>query len=120
MRPRVKSDGLVVVGEPYWIEPLPSGMSVPDVADGEFESLAGTLDRVESAGFELVETVLACADDWDRYVAAQWMTVNDWLSDNPEESDAGELREWIRAARRSYLGVERRYLGWGVFVLRPR
>ena len=120
MRPRVKPDGLVVVGEPYWIEPPPLGTSVPDVADGEFESLAGTLDRVESAGFELVEMVLACADDWDRYVASQWMTVDEWLRDNPDEREAEDLSEWIRAARRSYLAVERRYLGWGAFVLRLR
>ena len=120
MRPRVKPGGLVVVGEPYWIEPLPPGTSVPDVADGEFESLLGTLDRVEAAGFELVEMVLACADDWDRYVAAQWRTVDDWLRDNPDDAEAGGLGEWIGAARRSYLAVERRHLGWGAFVLRSR
>ena len=50
MRPRVKPDGLVVVGEPYWIEPPPPGVSVPAVAGGDFESLVGTLDRVEAAG----------------------------------------------------------------------
>jgi SAM-dependent methyltransferase len=120
MRPRVKPDGLVVVGEPYWIEPPPPGVVVPSVADGDFESLVGTLDRAESAGFELVEMVLASADDWDRYIAAQWMTVDDWLSDNPERPEVAELSEWIRAARRSYLAVERRHLGWGVFVLRAR
>ncbi len=120
MRPRVKPDGLVVVGEPYWIEPLPAGVSVPAVADGEFESLVGTLDRVDAAGFEMVEMVLASADDWDRYVAAQWMNVDDWLRDNPGEAEAEDLSDWIRVARRSYLAIERRHLGWGVFVLRPR
>jgi SAM-dependent methyltransferase len=119
MRPRVTPHGLVVVGEPYWIEPLPAGLSV-GVEGDDFESLSGTLDRIESAGFELVEMVLASPDDWDRYVAAQWMTVGDWLEANPDDPDAVEIRQWIREGRRSYLAVDRRYLGWGVFVLRSR
>jgi SAM-dependent methyltransferase len=120
MRPRVEPGGLIAVGEPYWIDPLPSGMSVLGVADGEFASLAGTLDRCDAADFDLVEMVLASPDDWDRYVAAQWMTVDDWLKHNSEDPDFQAIREWIRAGQRSYLSVDRRYLGWGVFVLRPR
>jgi SAM-dependent methyltransferase len=118
MRPLVKSGGLVVVGEPYWIDPLPEGMAVLGVAEGEFASLARTLEVVEAAGFDLVEMVLANPDDWDRYVAAQWWTVDDWLTRHPGDPDAPALREWIRAGQRSYLTVDRRYLGWGVFVLR--
>ena len=62
--------------------------------------------------------VLSNTDDWDRYAAAQWSTVDEWLRQNPHDPDAGALDEWIRAGQRSYLGVDRRYLGWGVFVLR--
>ena len=121
MRPRVVPTGLVLVGVPYWVDPPPAEPSVVSVIDGEFESLAGTLGRFDHAGFELVEMVLASPDDWDRYVAAQWMTVADWLTENPHDSDADELREWIRAGQPSYLGVtDRRCLGWGVFVLRDR
>jgi SAM-dependent methyltransferase len=118
MRPLVDAGGLVVVGEPYWIDPVPEGASV--LADGEFDSLAGTLDRFDSVGFDLVEMVHASPDDWDRYVAAQWMTVDDWLTDHLDDPDADGLRDWIRAGQRCYLTVDRRYLGWGVFVLRRR
>ena len=120
MRPRVKLSGLVLVGEPYWIDPLPESTVVPGVAEGEFTSLAGTLDRFESSGFELIEMVAASPDDWDRYVAMQWKTVDDWLTSNPASPDAEALGEWIRATRRSYLTIERRHLGWAVFVLRIR
>jgi SAM-dependent methyltransferase len=119
MRPRVKPGGIVAVGEPYWIDPLPEGVSLAGVIDTGFASLAGTLDRCNSAGFDLVEMVLANSDEWDRYEAAQWMTVDDWLKDNPDDPDAEAIREWIRAGQRSYLSADRRYLGWGVFVLRP-
>jgi SAM-dependent methyltransferase len=118
MRQSVKPSGLVVVGEPYWIDPLPEGMTVLGVTESDFASLARTLELVESAGFDLVEMVLDSPDDWDRYVAAQWWTVDDWLRHNPDAPDAVAVREWIRAGQRSYLSVDRRYLGWGVFVLR--
>jgi SAM-dependent methyltransferase len=120
MRPRMKTGGLVAVGEPYWIDPLPEGSSATAAHSDEFASLVDTLDRIESAGFDLVEMVLANQDDWDRYVAAQWMTVADWLVANSADPDAEAIREWIREGQRSYLEVERNYLGWGVFVLRVR
>lgn len=120
LRPRVKPGGLIAVGEPYWIDPLPAGMSVPGIADEDYVSLAGTHERCDEAGFDLVEMVLSNTDDWDRYVASQWRTVDEWLRQNPDDSDADALDQWIRAGQRSYLRVDRRHLGWGVFVLRPK
>jgi SAM-dependent methyltransferase len=119
IRPCVDPSGIVAVGEPYWIDPLPSGTVVAGVQESDFASLVGTLDRFEDAGFELVEMVLADHDDWDRYVASQWKTVNMWLREHGDDPDADELRRWIRDGQRSYLSVDRRYLGWGVFILRP-
>lgn len=121
MRPALKSGGLLLVGEPYWIEPPPAaayaalGMGVDD-----FTTLAGMLDRFEAAGLELVEMVLANPDSWDRYEASKWMALDEWLRDHPEDPDAPDLREWFHTDRRAYLTYGRRYLGWGVFVLRPR
>jgi SAM-dependent methyltransferase len=121
MRPRLKPGGLMLVGEPFWIDPLPEGLSVDGVTGADdFVSLAGTVERIESAGFDLVELVLASTDDWDRYVAAQWMTVDNWVRANPDDPDAGPISDWISAGKRTYLTAERRYLGWGVFVLRQR
>jgi SAM-dependent methyltransferase len=120
MRPRMKPGGLIAVGEPYWIDQLPAGMSVLGIAEEDYASLADTHQRFEMAGFDLVEMVLSNADDWDRYVAAQWTAVDDWLRQNPDDPNAAALDEWIRAGQRSYLTVDRRYLGWGVFVLRDK
>jgi hypothetical protein len=85
-----------------------------------FTDLVGTLDRFDASGVELVEMVMADPDDWDRYVASQWLTVDDWLRAHPDDPEAAELREWTNHARRSHLEYGRRYLGWGVFVLRRR
>lgn len=120
LRGAVRPDGLLVVGEPYWSEPPPGGACTAlQVRADEFATLDGTLDRFESAGVELVEMVLADGDSWDRYCAAQWRTGDRWLAANTEHPDAAEVRDLLRGARRSYLEYGRRYLGWGVFVLRP-
>ena len=121
MKPGLKDDNsLLLVGEPYWIEP-PTETVVEWVSDGDadmFTSLMGTFERFESVGLELVEMVLADHHGWDRYEAMHWMAVSDWLRANPDAPDAPELREWIDRAKREYLTYGRRYLGWGVFVLR--
>lgn len=121
MRPGLKDrDSLILVGEPFWMNEPPDE-AYAAIAGGDrevFTTLPGTLDRIESAGFELVEMVLADHAGWDRYSSMQWMAVSDWLRANPDDPDAPELRRWIASARREYLTYGRRYLGWGVFVLR--
>lgn len=123
MHPALKDrDSLLLIGEPFWIEEPPDD-AYDLITDGDramFVSLDGTLDRFEAAGLELVEMVMADHFGWDRYYAQQWMTVNNWLRNNPDDPDADALQDWIAGGRRAYLTYERRYLGWGVFVLRQQ
>jgi SAM-dependent methyltransferase len=115
----VRPDGRILVGEPYWTEEPPAAAyEAIRSAPGEFTSLAGTLDRIEAAGLDLVEMVLADGDDWDRYEARHWAAADRWLRANPADPDAEPVRQETRWYRRAYLTYGRRYLGWGVFVLR--
>ena len=121
MRPPLAPDGLLLIGEPFWREPPPEGAhQALGLGAGEFVSLPGTLDRLTAAGVELVEMVLADEDSWDRYVAAQWWTVAAWLDEHPGHTGAAGMREYLDRSRYAHLAFGRRYLGWGVFVLRPR
>lgn len=121
MRPGLRDrNSLLLVGEPYWIDPPPDE-AYTMLSDGErnmFTSLAGTNQRIEAAGLELVEMVLADHHGWDRYAAKQWLTISDWLRENADSPDAAEMRRWHEQWRREHLTYTRRYLGWGVFVLR--
>jgi SAM-dependent methyltransferase len=121
MRRHLKLGGMLFVGEIFWNEPPPRE-AVADLLGGDdiAASLVGTLDLIEGAGCELVEMVLANGDSWDRYYAPQWLAVDDYLRANPDEPEAAELRAWNGKARRSHLEYGRRYLGWGVFVMRER
>lgn len=120
MRPALVPGGLLLIGEPFWREEPPAEAHA-GLALGaeEFTSLPGTLDRFEEAGLELLEMVLADGDSWDRYVASQWWTVARWLDEHPDHRDAAAMRGYLNRSRRSHLAYGRRYLGWGVFVLRP-
>ncbi|MFP4385465.1 MAG: SAM-dependent methyltransferase, partial [Spirochaetia bacterium] len=119
MKPSLKPDGLLLVGEPYWKEPPPEeAYEAMGIGKDEFVSLDDTLVRFESAGTRLVEMVMASDQGWDRYEAAQWMAVDDFLRSNPDDPDASALVEWISKNRRAYLKYGRRYFNWGVFVLR--
>lgn len=121
MRRHLRPGGIVLVGECYWTSPPPpEAHESLGVEKDVFTSLAGTNERVEEAGFELLEMVLASPDSWDRYVASQWWTISDWLRDNPTDPDAPAMRDFLTRARRSHLEYGRQYLGWGVFVLRAQ
>lgn len=120
MRPALKPDGLLLVGEPYWIEhPPDAAYDMLGVRRTDYCTLPQLLDRFEAARVELIEMVLANQDSWDRYEGQRWLAVSDWLRAHPDDPDAGELRTWIKREREVYLQYGRRYLGWGVFVLRP-
>lgn len=119
MKPMLKPGGLILVGEPYWIEPPPTeAYEAMEIGEDEFASLSGTLARFKSAGLKLVEMVMADQASWDRYECPQWIAVDDFLREHPDYSDAADLREWIDKIQRNYLRYGRRYFGWGVFVLR--
>jgi SAM-dependent methyltransferase len=118
LRPQVRDGGLILIGEPYWIEgPTPEA----EEALGEgFTTLIGLLDCFTAHGTELVEMVLADGDSWDRYVAAQWWTAAEWLREHPDHPDHTAMREFLEEGRRSHLQYGRKMFGWGVFVLRLR
>jgi hypothetical protein len=119
MRPLVRPDGLILVGEPFWYsEPTTADAAAVSESPEEFATLVGTLDRITSTGVELVEMVLADQDAWDRYSAAQWWTIERWLRDNPGHPGHDEMRAFLVDGRRQYVESRRDRLGWGVFVMR--
>ena len=62
----VVPSGWLLVGEAYWAEPPPPHVKQKHETGQGFADLAGTLDRFEVAGVDLVEMVLASPEDWDR------------------------------------------------------
>ncbi len=119
MRPHVRPDGWLLVGELFWIETPPPEVQLRLAYGDAVVELGGILQRAEDAGLDLVEMVLANHDTWDRYATSQWLNVSNWLAANADDPDADDIRQTRDASRRQYLEIERQYVGWGVFVLRP-
>ncbi|MFG2822478.1 SAM-dependent methyltransferase [Kitasatospora sp. NPDC048365] len=120
MKPALAPDGLLLVGEPFLhAEPPAEAYADFGATPETFTTLPGLLPRFEEAGCELLEMVLADPDSWDRYEAAQWRTLSDWLRANPDDPDTPALHRYLAERRHGHLAYRRPYLGWGVFVLRP-
>ncbi|MFI6503370.1 SAM-dependent methyltransferase [Nonomuraea typhae] len=120
MRPLLRPNGLILVGEVFWNStPPPEAITALGLDDHTCLSLAQTAATMDEAGFDLLDMVLASPDSWDRYTASQWWTLSDWLRDNPHDPDAPAVHDALRQWRTSHLEYGRQYLGWGVFILRP-
>ncbi|WP_426514043.1 SAM-dependent methyltransferase [Dactylosporangium sp. McL0621] len=114
--------GLLLVGEPYWrIDPDQAAVEgCGFTSRDEFDDLPGLVESFGRLGWDVVEMVLADGDSWDRYAAAQWFSLRAWLDANPDDELAGEVRAELDTAPALYVRYRRRYLGWGVFVLKRR
>ncbi|WP_374327756.1 cyclopropane-fatty-acyl-phospholipid synthase family protein [Azonexus sp.] len=119
----LRPGGLFLIGEPYWrqlppTEAVAQGCLAHAVAD--FLTLPQLLASFGELGYDVVEMVLADQDGWDRYEAAKWLTMHRWLTANPDDEMAGEVRAQLTSEPVRYATYTREYLGWGVFALMQR
>jgi SAM-dependent methyltransferase len=119
LQPAARPGGFVVVGEPYWRRwPLPEGFEPEEGHD--FLPLAATAEQFSNAGLEFITLIASSQDDWDHYESLHWLSVEEWLHENPNDPDAPRFREMFEYFRDRYLQWERELLGWGIFVGRKR
>src|SRR5512133_3941845 len=115
--------GIILIGEPYWRQLPPTEEAARGClahAISDFLMLPELLASFGRLGYDVVEMVLADQDSWDRYEAAQWLTMRRWLDANPDDELAKEVRAQLPSEPERYAAYTREYLGWGVFALMPR
>ncbi|MBC7229656.1 MAG: class I SAM-dependent methyltransferase [Actinobacteria bacterium] len=119
----LRSGGIILIGEPYWRQ-LPPTEDVARECDAgsisDFLTLPGLLASFGRLDYDVVEMVLADQDSWDRYEAAQWLTMRRWPEANPDDEFAKEVRAKLDTEPERYAAYTREYLGWGVFALMKR
>jgi SAM-dependent methyltransferase len=114
LEPAVRDGGHVVVGEPFWRQlPLPEDYAD---RDGPYTTLEGTVAIFESGALRTVAVIESSEDDWDRYETLHWRAVEEWLAENPDESDAADIRSSHELYKRTYLRHGRDFIGWSIFV----
>lgn len=112
-----ESRGLLLLGELFWDrEPSQAAAEAMGVEIDQVPTLPGMYDLFDQAGVRLLNMVLADQEGWDRYQTYQWMEIDRWLRECPDDPDAAEFRDQIEGWKRSYL-TYRGHFGWGVFIL---
>lgn len=122
LRRALAPGGLILLGEPYWRIPPPdeeTARACHAEAIADFRSLPGLLEHLAGLGYDVVEMMLADQDSWDRYAAAQWLTLRTFLDAHPEDELADRIRAELRTGPARHARYQREHLGWGVFALRP-
>lgn len=119
----LRTGGIILIGEPYWRQLPPTEDVAREChasAISDFLMLPELLASFGHLGYDVVEMVLADQDSWDRYEAAQWLTMRRWLDANPDDELAKEVRSQLTSEPERYAAYTREYLGWGVFALMRR
>ncbi|MHB8077892.1 MAG: SAM-dependent methyltransferase [Candidatus Krumholzibacteriia bacterium] len=119
----LRAGGIILIGEPYWRQRPPTEDVARECHAGsisDFLVLPELLASFGHLGYDVVEMVLADRDGWDRYEAAQWLTMRRWLEANPDDELAGDVRAKLTSEPERYAAHTREYLGWGVFALMTR
>ena len=119
----LRPGGIILIGEPYWRQLPPTEEAAREClahSVSDFLTLPELLASFGNLGYDVVEMVLANQDGWDRYEAAKWLTMRQWLEANPNDELAKEVRSKLTSEPARYAAYTREYLGWGVFALMTR
>jgi SAM-dependent methyltransferase len=123
LRHSLSPGGIMLIGEPYWRRDPPDQATV-EGCDGigadQWLTLPELIESFGLLGCDVVEMVLADQDSWDRYSAAQWLSIRRWLDANPHDELADEMRAELASSPARHVRYRREYLGWGVFALMNR
>jgi hypothetical protein len=84
--------------------------------DGPFTTFEGTVEIMETGSLRVVSVIASSEDDFDRYETLHWRAVEEWLAENGDDPDAGDIRSRHEQYKRTYTRHGREYLGWAVFV----
>ncbi|GAB3569073.1 SAM-dependent methyltransferase [Spelaeicoccus albus] len=122
LRQSVTTQGLMLIGEPFWRKAPTAEESVEMgfSADEFSSSLHELVARFTACDLDVVEMFISSEDDWDRYVAPKWLTMRRWLEDNPHDPMFDEVRAELTNSQLSYTRYQRDMLGWGIFGLLER
>ena len=116
LKAAIHSNGRIVIGEPYWrTNQVPPEYAQSEKVHTELE----ILQLIRSEGFDLEYIVRASEDDWDKYEANNWFGLVQWIEDNPEHAELGEVINFLHKIQDEYFRYGRQYLGWAMWVMNP-
>jgi len=116
---QTKRNGLIVVGEPFWISKPPKEyFELSEIKYEMFSTHPGNVEIGENLGLKLLYTFVSSPDDWDRYLGLQWYAMDKHAQASPEDPDLPELLAKLNKEKNLYLNWEREAFGWAIYVFR--
>ncbi len=114
LKPALRSDGHLVIGETYWRR-----TSVPPALVEQHQILheIELWEIIQEESMTLKYLVRAGESDWDRYEAGDWLGLVDWLANHPDHPDRIAIRDHFLKEQEEYLRYGREYIGWAIYVL---
>ncbi|MFB0561774.1 MAG: cyclopropane-fatty-acyl-phospholipid synthase family protein [Candidatus Lokiarchaeia archaeon] len=120
---QTKSYGIIVIGEPYWINKPPREYF--EALPKEYASFQsdinthyGNVKAGEDLGLILIYTIVSNKDDWDQYMGLQWYAANKYALSNPDDPDLPKILSQLDKEKELYLEWQRDLLGFAVYVFR--
>lgn len=119
MKTAINNSGKLLICEPYWLF-----KNTPEEIKKKIEFTIFTetelIEIVRAEDCDIEYTSHSSVEDWDYYEATQWPPVLDWLEKNTSSTEKDEVIKMFHASQDQYFGWAREYLGWGLYVIRPR
>ncbi len=116
---QTKHNGLVVVGEPFWISKPPKEYF--DLSEQKYEDFSTHMGNVqigENLGLRLLNPFVSTLDEWDRYLGLQWYATDKYVQVHPDDPDLPEILTKLNKEKNLYLKWERDAFGWAIYVFR--
>ncbi|MFC1943088.1 SAM-dependent methyltransferase [Chloroflexota bacterium] len=117
LRSMTKPDGLILVGEPFWIkEPEEAYLTTEGHTRDEFGSHYENVRAGQEEGLLPLYTIVSNQDDWDRYETLQWYSATKYAQENENDPDVPEILARINRSRANYLQWGRDTTGWAIYL----
>ena len=115
MRPALKPDGNILIGEPYWLTTLVP----PELSRSEsyFHTEFELLKLARQEGFEVLTILRSSLDEWDNYESGNWRGLLHWLNRNPDHPEWDDVYTHLRESQEEYFQFGREYFGWALYLL---
>lgn len=117
LRRAMHPNGKIIIGEPFWQQANVPPEFAQNQADIHTRLQLWQISREE--GFDIMYMLAASPDDWDRYEAANWYGLVQWLEENPEHPERGDVIQRLHNSQEEYFRYGREHFGWALFLLNP-
>jgi SAM-dependent methyltransferase len=117
MKSAIKPNGRLIVGEVFWNDPhlVPPDILAREKSIGPETAIYA---KAREAGCEIIYALHSNQDDWDHYIAENWLGLSDWLDENTGHPEHAQVLAHLRESQDNYAAYERQHLGWALYVMK--